>query len=262
MNILHILNGDSTLQSFEQTGLEGDILVWREVLSEGPLEENISSGSFWRNRQEWICGGPGETREGYQEKMLDQLTKLSEPLEEINLWFEFDLHCQVNMLGVMNYLKQKTDLSAPAIYLICPADYPGKENFRGMGELNGEELEYLYDTIRLRLSEIDFVIAEEAWKIYVSHDAAGLKDYLNKTDFLGSLHLLKPALEAQLKRLCINENGLNYVQQKLFDIYNYGITARASIYQRFWETEKIFGMGDMEIDIYLQQLEDKGLINL
>ena len=40
MSILHILNGDSTRYGFEQTGIEGDIMVWREVLSEGPVEEN------------------------------------------------------------------------------------------------------------------------------------------------------------------------------------------------------------------------------
>ena len=262
MNVLHIINGDSTKQGFEQTGLEGDTLVWREVFSEGPLGEKISSGSFWKNRQDWLCKFANETTEGYQEKVLNELTKLSEPYDEINLWFEFDLHCQLNMLGVMTYLKQQTDLSTPAIYLICPAGYPGKENFMGMGELNGEELEYLYDHIREQLSGMDFIIAEEAWNIYVSRDVDKLKHYLNRTSFWGSLHLLKPALEAQLKRLQVNENGLNYIEQKLLDIYNYGIKTRSGIHKRFWKTEKIFGMGDMEIDIYLHGLKDKGLINL
>ncbi len=262
MKILHILNGDSTLQGFEQTGLEGDILVWREVLSEGPLEENISSGSFWKNREKWICNTFNEKQDGYQENVIDQLDKLSEPYDEINLWFEFDLHCQVNLLGVMNLLKQKTDLSMPVIYLICPASFPDKEDFRGMGELNGDELTWLYDNIRLRLSEIDFIIAAEVWKIYAVQNAGKLKNYLTKTSFWGSLHLLKQALEAQLTRLLINENGLNYIEQKLLDIYNYGITTKPGIYQRFWETEKIFGMSDLEVGIYLQRLKEKGLINL
>jgi len=255
MSILHILNGDATLYSFEDTGLDGDTLVWHEVLSEGPVEENISSGSFWRTRQEWISKGFNEIPEAYQQKTLDQLSTLGEPYDEINLWFEFDLHCQVNLLGVMTYLKQKTDLSTPAIYLICPADFPGKENFRGMGELTGEELEYLYDNIRVQLSGMDFIIAEEAWNIYVQNDTEILREYLKQTDFWGSLHSLKPALEAQLKRLQVNEDGLNYIEQKLLDIYNYGIHTKPEIYQRFWETEKIYGMGDMEIDIYLNKLK-------
>jgi hypothetical protein len=262
MNILHILNGDDTAKSFNDTGLDGDIMVWREVLSEGPLEENISSGSFWRNRSQWISETFKDEPNNYQHKVLDQLAKLDEAYEEINLWFEFDLHCQANLLGVMTYLKQRTDLSSPNIFLICPADYPGKENFRGMGELNGEELEYLYDNIRIQLSGFDFILAAEAWAIYVSRDAEKLQEYLTKTDFWGSLHLLKPALEAQLQRLQVNTDGLNYIEQKLLDIYNYGYKTKAQIYQAFWETEKIYGMGDMEIDIYLSKLKSKSLINL
>lgn len=260
MNILHILNGDSTANSFEHTGLDGDTMVWREVLSEGPVEENIASGGFWKNRREWMSNGTGESPESYQQKVLDELIKLNDPYDEINLWFEFDLHCQVNMLGVMTYLKKQTDLSQPAVYLISPAEYPGKENFRGMGELNGEELEYLYDNVRVQLSAIDFIIAAEAWDIYVSQDATKLEGYLNTTTFWGSLHLLKPALQAHLKRLQVNKNGLNYIEQKLLNIYNSGLKTKPEIYAAFWETEKIYGMGDMEIGIYLERLKGKELI--
>jgi hypothetical protein len=262
MNILHILNGDDTAKSFNDTGLDGDVMVWREVLSEGPLEENISSGSFWRNRSQWISETFKDEPDNYQHKVLDQLAKLDEAYEEINLWFEFDLHCQANLLGIMTYLKQRADLSSPSIFLICPADYPGKENFRGMGELNGEELEYLYDNIRIQLSGFDFILAAEAWAIYIGRDAEKLQDYLTKTDFWGSLHLLKPALEAQLQRLQVNADGLNYIEQRLLDIYNYGYQTKPEIYRAFWESEKTYGMGDMEIDIYLSKLKSKSLINL
>jgi hypothetical protein len=262
MSILHILNGDSTANSFKDTGLEGDVLVWREVLSEGPLIENITSGEFWRGRSAWIGDTWNEGAEGYQQSVLNELSRLEDPYDEINLWFEFDLHCQVNLLGVMNYLKQKTDLSHPAIFLICPDDYPGKENFRGMGELNGEELEYLYDNIRTELSEIDFIVAAEAWGIYVSRAAEKLKNYLEETHFWGSLHCLKAALAAQLNRLAVNEKGLNAIEQKLLDIYQYGYHTRSEIMSAFWQTEKIYGMGDLEIDLYLNKLIGREMISL
>ncbi|HZY36901.1 MAG TPA: DUF1835 domain-containing protein [Mucilaginibacter sp.] len=262
MRVLHILNGDSTAQTFAETGLEGDVLVWREVLSEGPLIENITSAEFWRGRSAWIGEAFSEATEGYQQSVLNELTRLEDPYDEINLWFEFDLHCQVNMLGVMNYLRQKTDLSHPAIFLICPDDYPGKEDFRGMGELTADELEYLYDNIRTQLSEIDFVIAAEAWAVYVSHDAEKLKNHINNTQFWGSLHCLKPALAAQLKRLHVNERGLNTIEQKLFEIYQNGYHTWPEILSVFWQTEKIYGMGDMEVNIYLQKLIKKGLVSL
>ncbi|MEP6610422.1 MAG: DUF1835 domain-containing protein [Mucilaginibacter sp.] len=257
MSILHVLNGDSTRYGFEQTGIDGDIMVWREVLSEGPVEENISSAGFWRNREAWITETFNDQPESYQHKMLDELGKLTGEYDEINLWFEFDLHCQANLLGVLAYLEQKTDLSLPCIYLICPGDFPGKADFRGMGELNGEELEYLYDNIREQLNPQDFATAVKAWKAYVSGDAKVLSKFIDNTEFWGSHHFLKPALEAQLKRLQVNENGLNYIEQKLLDIYNYGVRTKPEIYLEFWKTEKIYGMGDAEIDIYLRNVEQR-----
>jgi len=261
MSTLHILNGDSTLHGFKQTNLsDDDTLVWREVLSEGPLEENIASASFWKSRSEWICKTFDEQPESYRETVVDPLARITESHEEINLWFEFDLHCQSNLLGVMNYLKQQTDLSGPAVYLICPGSFPNKPDFGGMGELDGPELEYLYDNIRLQLSELDFIIAAEVWSIYVKKDAALLEQYLNKTTFWGSLHFLQAALTAHLKRLQRNANGLNYIEQKLLNIYNEGHHELCDICVIFWQTEKIYGMGDLEIKQYLEGLKEKGLI--
>lgn len=260
--ILHILNGDSTAYSFEDTGLDDDVFVWREVFSQGPLLEDISSSAFWKLRSEWICNAFIDTPENYQEKVISPLEKLSEPYEEINLWFEFDLHCQANLLGVINLLLKKTDLSMPAIFLICPDEFPGKKIFRGMGELNGEELAYLYDNIRVQLGEPDFAIAEQAWSLYVKGSYTALEKWLEETAFWGNMHLLKPALKAHLLRMRLNNNGLNYIEQRLLDIYESGITTKPEIYQAFWHTEKIYGMGDFEIDIFLRKLTDKELINL
>lgn len=261
-NVLHILNGDATLAGFEQTGLDGDVMVWREVLSEGPVAKNVTAADFWEKRSEWICKAFGETAEGYHEKVIVNLEKINGPYEEINLWFEYDLHCQLNLSGIMMMLNQQTDLSERAIFLISPATFPGVESFAGMGELTGEQLEYLYDNERHQLGEYDFTLAREAWALYVGGDAAKLEAWLNDTPFWGNMPNLQPAMQAHLKRLVLNADGLNHIQQLLLDIYNSGVHSKLAIYQAFWQTEKIYGMGDAELDLYLWQLHDKGLIDL
>lgn len=260
--ILHVLNGDATLHSFEQTGLEGDVLVWREIFSQGPLAGEISSAAFWDARAAWIDETFNQTAEQYQEKVVSPLEKLNSTYNQINLWFEFDLHCQANLLGVLALLAEKMDLSPPAIFLICPADFPGKRDFRGIGELSALELEYLYDNVRIRLGEPDFLIAEQAWKLFAEGQLTALAAWVDENHYWGGLHLLKPALKAHLKRLALNENGLNYIEQRLLDIYNSGVRDRQAIYQAFWKTEKIYGMGDSEIDIYLRKLTEHRLIEL
>jgi hypothetical protein len=260
MPILHILNGDATLTGFNETGLGGEVLVWREVFSEGPLEVKLD-GNFWNNRANWVSQTFDDTLESYHEMVVQPLEKLNEQYDEINLWFEYDLHCQVNLLAVMQLLKQQVDLTGPAVYLICPDSFPGVDNFRGMGQLNGEQLEDLYDA-RLHLTEYDFTIATEAWRAYISFDAEALQQWIDATPFWGSLHLLKLALTAQVKRLQVNEEGLGYIEQKLLQFSQSGINSRAELYQAFWNQLPIYGMGDAELDIYIERLQDKGMVNL
>ncbi|WDF55524.1 DUF1835 domain-containing protein [Mucilaginibacter sp. KACC 22063] len=258
--ILHILNGDATLNSFNETGLDGDALVWREVLSEGPLTKKIDK-AFWEQRAAWISKTFNDTPEHYMQWVVGELEKLNNDYEEINLWFEFDLHCQVNLLGVMQLLKQQTDLTVPNVFLICPESYPGMEDFRGMGQLNGSQLEDVFDD-RVQLTEYDFTLADEAWNIYVSGDKAAIASWVESVPFWGSLSLLKPAMQAHLKRLETNENGLNYIEQKLLKIYHTGKTSRSDIHQQFWADDKIYGMGDAELNIYLNRLAEKGLASI
>ena len=47
---LHILNGDTTLPNLEKSGIKGEVVVWREMLCEGPVHKEVGSDDFWMNR--------------------------------------------------------------------------------------------------------------------------------------------------------------------------------------------------------------------
>jgi hypothetical protein len=131
-----------------------------------------------------------------------------------------------------------------------------------MGQLDSGQLEDLYDNIRVQLGEYDFELATEAWGLYIAGNAAKLEEWINATTFWANMQCLKPAMQAHVKRLHLNTNGLNYIEQTLLDIYNTGSKTRADIYTAFWSTDKIYGMGDSEINTYLDKLAARGLINL
>ncbi len=259
-NILHVLNGDATAYNFQETGLPGDVLVWREILSQGPLNSAIASGEFWTARANWIGQTFGESASEYLTQVVVPLEKLKAAYDEINLWFEFDLHCQANLLGVLALLANNTNLSPPAVFLICPGDFPGKNNFKGMGELTAKELQYLFDTIRVELGEPDFFVAARAWVQYVEGNAKTIEKWIGETTFWGALALVKPAMEAHMRRLQTDSRGLNYIEQCLLTLYQTGARTKRELYQQFWDTQPIYGMGDLEIDLYLKHLEAKSLI--
>jgi len=256
-----VLNGDATLSAFEQAALDGDILVWREVLSEGPLSETISSAEFWKQRRSWISDGFNETEDGYTQKVIDEIAKLNDEYDEINLWFDFDMHCQINQLGVIMLLKEQVNLSEAKLYMISPDDYPDITNLKPIAYLNGEQLEDLYDC-RLAVSEVEFYAASNSWELLVKGDSEKLMHWVDTNKYWGNMHWLCAALKAHANRKLINAEGLNSVEEALLTIHQNGTSSRIELYQQFWKQYPIYGMGDKELDLYLASLQDKHPINI
>src|SRR5262245_2865394 len=107
--ILHILNGDGTFPSFKESGIPGDIVVWREILSEGPVK-NLPDNDFFRLRADYICGTSGELPEKYFQQINNELSRIksSNQYDKIYLWFEHDLLCQINLVYLLKILLQNT----------------------------------------------------------------------------------------------------------------------------------------------------------
>ena len=114
---LHVLNGDATQPEFYKSHIDGDVVIWREVLVEGPVAADIRSTSFWNNRGMFLEAAYGGDPT-YAEVFLSQLQLLDNlnDIEEVVLWFEFDLFCQINMLGCLNYVQHDN------ISLVCLAN--------------------------------------------------------------------------------------------------------------------------------------------
>lgn len=254
MKMLHVLNGDATLASFKETSFEGDILVWREILAEGP----VAKTDLWPTRAQWICNTFGETEANYKEKVLNELEKLKSIniYPKVVLWFEYDLVCQINLIYILSVLKE-TSSPALSVELICPDRFDNMPNFRGLGELNATQLTQLYPT-RKQLNTNDLNLASKAWDLYVENNPDRIRAFL-QSDF-GNLSLLKKALEAHLLRFPNPNTQLNYIEEMLLAIINSGITKRSAIYEAFWLKESIFGTTDLQINFVLNQLETNGWI--
>lgn len=253
---LHILNGDATLPGFTETGIAGDVMIWREAFAEGPLMADLSAEEFWQQRSEWICEHYGETPSGYTSKLTPEIQKLGDDYANIVLWFEFDLFCQANLLGVLELIGSMPHLAESQIWLICPDSFPGMADFRGLGELNGHQLASLYPERKL-LTTDDLATAHLTWKFFATNNAVALLDWLQLHTSWGNLPHLRPALMAQITKLTENVGGLNYIEQKLLDIYHLGARTPQDIYREFWRTEPIFGFGDTQLLTYLKKLQQK-----
>ena len=105
--ILHITNGSALTEYLKELNFKDDILTWQEMLCEGPTIPKIDSKEFFQLRSEFL-------KEHYDievdtKELKKELSKLdnASKYEEIHLWFEYDLFCHINLLGILNLLHQK-----------------------------------------------------------------------------------------------------------------------------------------------------------
>jgi hypothetical protein len=99
--IYNILNGDSLAHSFPDAKIEGDIIVVREALMDGDLSGD-SLNDFWRSRAKYH----GSIEAEYHNGVAKEFEKIINAPDntEFNLWFEYDLFCQVNMWFVISII--------------------------------------------------------------------------------------------------------------------------------------------------------------
>src|SRR5215210_6513928 len=135
--VYNILNGDSLAYTFPDTKIEGDVIVVREGLIDGDLSgDNLHD--FWQSRANYM----GLAELEYHNNVVIEFEKIMNAPDnsEFNLWFEYDLFCQVNMwfvLSIINSLPMKKKVYA--VYT-SHLDRTSKHFWNGFGTANSSEL--------------------------------------------------------------------------------------------------------------------------
>ena len=98
-NIFHILNGDALKNQFPTDKIDGELIVARECLVDGPVESQTLDELF-EVRSAFL--------EDYQDKVIPEISKITTIEDgEVYLWFEEDLFCQINLWFVCSLLYKK-----------------------------------------------------------------------------------------------------------------------------------------------------------
>jgi hypothetical protein len=110
---VHITNGDSVAGPLRDSGLGGAVLAWRAVLFEGPLPADDER--FAATPAEYLASA------GYADHATALQGLKSDPprlrdaaaAEEAVLWFEHDLHDQVQLAFLLDWYARQPMKPAP-----------------------------------------------------------------------------------------------------------------------------------------------------
>src|SRR5215467_10798817 len=98
--MLHIHNGDSSAGTLKMSDVAGEHLPFRENLMTGPTPRGLTRADWRSVRARFLAPDDRSNEEECRKELADQDEALSKyrDHEEVVLWFEHDLFCQINLI--------------------------------------------------------------------------------------------------------------------------------------------------------------------
>lgn len=249
---LHILNGDSTRELIEKTSLEGAICVWPDVLSDGPTHLDVGSQEYWKVRTEYMTRAFNVSQADFQAKVVSEFEKIQSfaQYEEVVLWFEYDLFCQINMLAILHWFNQQNRDNIK-VSLICVGIEEGYDRLVGLGQLPPERFPELFKRRRIMGTQ-DFIFASDVYEAWCSSDPTDLETYtlLPSNEF----PYLADALKSHFRRFPSVQTGLTEIEEELVKLINSGVQEERRLIGSLLRWQVHYGFGDLQFSQVLNRL--------
>ncbi|KXX69914.1 DUF1835 domain-containing protein [Flammeovirga sp. SJP92] len=244
--IYHILNGDSSFEIWKKNNFEGSSIVFREMLVEGNCFGPLFTASFFESRTNFLNSNFNISSNEYASILLAELQQLNHlnPEDEIVLWFEHDLFCQVNLMAILAFITQKN-------FVYHKISIINTEKNKGLGEYKIQDYPRLFEE-RLPLSENDLEYASQFWEKYTADD---LKDFLllihHHPD---SFAYLKETMIAHLERFPNPRTGLNKLERRILKFLNDEPLTLFKLIGKLLRRQTWEGFGDLQYEHIIKRL--------
>ena len=256
VNTIHIVNGDVVVPILTGSGIEGDIIVWREMLCDGPISGEVGGDEFWKKRLNYFEKEFDVSKLEYFDNTIKELLKLEDlsNYNELVMWFEFDLFCQVNLMALSTFL-YKNFRKTITYNLVCSGKVKGNDKLHSLTDFSPEDFKELYNT-KLKVNKTDLEYAKKCWEAYSKNNIEKITafDFSENNKF----SYFEPAIKQHLKRFQ-TKNGLNEIQNKILELIDSSALTANDIVRDLliWQhKETIYGFGDMQYFSYLKKLSD------
>lgn len=241
MTALHITNGDVAANIIKQSVVSGDVLPWRDPMHHGPFPADIALEKLSRIRAQYLSAPGVDIAEAERDfRLRDEHLRAASQYENIILWFEHDLLDQLQILQILDWFGD-TDFGDATLEIICIGSFPGIEQFRGIGELDGAQMASLFDK-RLTVSAAATLLAKSGWAAFRSEDPRKLFRFMQGE--LGSLPFLRSALLRHFEEYPSTRNGLSRTENQLLSLVSNGVDGPVEMFTQNMDFESALYIGD------------------
>jgi hypothetical protein len=211
--VLHVANGTSTTTTIAAAGVPGKRSIWADPLYDGPVPGGLSDSELLDVRRQYLGDDPS----------LDPVNDLREwraaierhaSYDELILWFEHDLFDQLNLIQLLTWIREHVPASKP-VSLISVDSFPGRPDFKGLGELTPRELVTLLD-VRQRVSGRQYDLARRAWDAFRESTPEALEAIRHEN--ISALPYLAASIARLLQEYPWTTDGLSRTERRLLEL--------------------------------------------
>ena len=171
--VVHVTNGDSTASTLREGGVVPRIVVWRDVLHDGPVPA-VGDAELREVRARFLGGDDAAAVARVRRLLAKRDLALDAGREgRYVLWFEADLYDQLQVAQILDRLAG-LDVAPERITLISIGEHLGIARFGGLGQLDTAQLAALPERAAVPLTSDALELARRAWSALRAPDPRGL----------------------------------------------------------------------------------------
>jgi len=220
-------NGDHAANALAAYFPDADILIWRDVLVEGPVPGGISDEALADIRARHIedAFGMHDVRADFTRR--DQAFSRIKPSDRVELWFETDLHDQLQLIQVLSRFLALPDI--PELWLTLAAP----------------PLIQHIDEMERRLAKVTKVQLAEGAELWTAFRSPDPGPAIEAAGADGALPEARTALYRLLEEYPASHDGLGRIERNALLAIRDGAIAPTLAFRHYQQTEALPFLGDL-----------------
>src|SRR3954468_21552252 len=249
---LHVANGTSVTTTLETAGVSGIKSIWADPPHEGPVPAGLNDDELIEVRRQYLGELFGRSTATSDDPPRDPANDMRQwraviarhdSYDELVLWFEHDLFDQLNLIQLLTWIRDHVPPAIP-VSLVCIDAFPGRPDFKGLGELTPGELAPLLD-VRQPVTDDHYTRARVAWLAFREPSPEALNGLQHEDT--AALPYLAPAITRFLQEYPWTGDGLSRTERRLIALAAPGAIPLSTVFARMGEGDRFYTITDLAL---------------
>lgn len=231
-----ITNGDHAANAFAAHFPDAEILIWRDVLVEGPVPGGIDDEALADIRARHIeeAFAMNDVRADFARR--NEAFERVPSFERIELWFETDLHDQLQIVELLARLAKRRPAAAPVLALAAPP--------------LSNHIEATAQTMR-DITNADYETATAMWNAFRAATPAAVRAFAFSD---GALPETRTAFARLLEEYPSPRDGLGRIERSALLAIRDGAMTPGLAFRHYQQTEVLPFLGDLGFYYRIEKL--------